>query len=248
MPLPVRTGTPLGDGCLVLALPRLDVRGRGQETHLEIRVDLQSGTHAVEEAAQDAARFGRVLGQVLSVCQPIARQHRVVVVLGRLEDLDCLSRRLDRFQPTSQPAQRLGLAAQQLCQRQAVGRVGDERFVCVGGVLPASGSREEIRLEPRPARIVAGEEVGGRHVQSFGDEVQCSDGGLGVALLERADVGLGVATLGQLRLCQAAAVACDANAFTNPLRQGRLVNNGSMAFDCRHQAGVYTAAKALLCV
>jgi hypothetical protein len=83
----------------------------------------------------------------------------------------------------------------------------------------------QVRLESGPGRLTGREQLRDRDLQSIREEVQRRERRLGEAVLERADVGLGVATFRQLRLGHVRPQAFSADDAADPAGE-RTIRDG----------------------
>ena len=211
---------------LVLAVTRLDRRQRHQDAELEVRRDAQAGPDAVQDRAQQGARLGEVVLLELAVREPIGRQRSIDGTVCRLEQADRVGSVRDGVRTAVEPGCGFRASTEDFGPARRVLRDLEKRGVCVVCLDPATDREMQVRLETAPCRRLVADQPAGGNPKTFGEERERRHRRPDQAVLERADVRLGVALAGKLLLGEARAEPGLLQAATDPLGEAGVIGGG----------------------
>ena len=219
----------------MVALAGLVRREGHQKAGLKVGLDMEAGPHACQDRVQDRLGLGRVLALEMGRGEPVLGQGRVGVAMSCAEELGGFGRQGDRLPDLACADQRLGQAPQQFgpCARR--GRGLEKVAVGGDGLLPATAGQEQVGFQPSPPGRLVVDELTGWDAQACGEVIEGRHRRPAQAVLERTDVGLRVARLGQLCLRQTGCQPGFLQTLANLAGEGRIVDSGTGAADSCHR-------------
>ena len=169
-----------------------------QDADPQLRVRL--GSELGEELLVEHPGPSRVVGRVVAGREPVRRPARLRGPVCGDEELPCLCREPDHLPALPEPVGRLGEAQERETAPGALDLRLEDRPEAIGGGLPVAGGEPELGVDPLPLRVRVGEEGLRRGPEAPCQVAKGRERRLDQALLERADVGLRIARLGELPL------------------------------------------------
>ena len=224
----------------MIAVLGFDRRQGEDKAQVEVGLHREAAPHPIQHVPHEGARLAGVALLVLGVGQPVRRQGRVRLTARSSEQahgLGCIAGRSERL---VQPGVSLGAATQQLAAEQQTGRLVEEIAVGVDCLGPSAGCQVDVGFEAVPGGRLIADEAAGRQTELGCEEVERHHRGPHEAVLEGADVGLGVSIPGQLLLRLARLEASLLESSADPAREGAVVGRGTWPPGTRSHSGQCT--------
>ena len=218
----------------VFAVERCVARESHENPHLEVGLHAQSGPQFGQDPVQERSSLDRVSLLILPTREPVVGEGLLGFSPQARKKMRGRGSCTNGIPCPVKTGKSFGQPQQQLSPASNAGGLFEQGLIGVDRPLPSASGELKVRLESCPSFELVLEESTNRQAEPLGEEAERGHRRLAQAVLEGADVGLGIAARRELLLGQSGSEPSAPNPRSDAACELALVDARSRSLDGAH--------------